>query len=110
MTQAILFLLAALVFVPLAVKLNLGSVLGYLLAGVAIGPIGLGLVSDPEAILHASEIGVVLMLFVIGLELEPQRLWAMRSAVFGGGTAQIQKNIIAERGLDMPREPKLARA
>ena len=89
MTQAILFLLAALVFVPLAVKLNLGSVLGYLLAGVAIGPIGLGLVSDPEAILHASEIGVVLMLFVIGLELEPQRLWAMRSAVFGGGTAQM---------------------
>lgn len=89
MTQAILFLLAALVFVPLAVKLKLGSVLGYLLAGVVIGPIGLGLVSDPEAILHASEIGVVLMLFVIGLELEPQRLWAMRSAVFGGGTAQM---------------------
>ena len=89
MTQAILFLLAALVFVPLAVKFKLGSVLGYLLAGVAIGPIGLGLVSDPEAILHASEIGVVLMLFVIGLELEPQRLWAMRSAVFGGGTAQM---------------------
>lgn len=89
MTQAILFLLAALVFVPLAVRLGLGSVMGYLAAGVVIGPIGFGLVSDPEAILHASELGVVLMLFVIGLELEPRRLWAMRTAVFGGGALQM---------------------
>ena len=89
MTQAILFLLAALVFVPLAVRLGLGSVMGYLVAGVVIGPVGLGLVSDPEAILHASELGVVLMLFLIGLELEPKRLWAMRTAVFGGGTLQM---------------------
>lgn len=89
MTQAILFLLAALVFVPLAVRLGLGSVLGYLLAGVVIGPMALGLVSDPAALLHVSELGVVLMLFVIGLELEPQRLWAMRSMVFGGGSLQM---------------------
>ncbi len=89
MTQGILFLLAALVFVPLAVRLGLGSVLGYLVAGVAIGPVGVGVVNDPEAILHASELGVVLMLFVIGLELEPQRLWAMRGAVFGGGGLQM---------------------
>jgi glutathione-regulated potassium-efflux system ancillary protein KefC len=89
MTQAILFLLAALVFVPLAVRAGLGSVLGYLVAGMVIGPVGLGLVSDPAAILHVSELGVVLMLFVIGLELEPQRLWAMRAAVFGGGTLQM---------------------
>lgn len=89
MTQAILFLLAALVFVPLAVRLGLGSVMGYLVAGVVIGPIGFGLVSDPAAILHASELGVVLMLFVIGLELEPKRLWAMRTAVFGGGALQM---------------------
>lgn len=89
MNQAIVFLAVALVFVPLAVRLGLGSVLGYLLAGVAIGPLGLALVSDPVALLHTSELGVVLMLFVIGLELEPQRLWAMRRAVFGGGTAQM---------------------
>jgi len=89
MNQAIVFLAVALVFVPLAVRLGLGSVLGYLLAGVAIGPLGLALVSDPAALLHTSELGVVLMLFVIGLELEPQRLWAMRRAVFGGGTAQM---------------------
>jgi glutathione-regulated potassium-efflux system ancillary protein KefC len=89
MTQGILFLLAALVFVPLAVKLGLGSVLGYLVAGIVIGPVGFALVSDPAAILHVSELGVVLMLFVIGLELEPKRLWAMRAAVFGGGTLQM---------------------
>ena len=89
MNQAILFLLAALIFVPLAVRLGLGSVLGYLVAGVVIGPMALGLVSDPTALLHVSELGVVLMLFVIGLELEPQRLWAMRGMVFGGGTAQM---------------------
>ena len=89
MNQAIVFLAVALVFVPLAVRLGLGSVLGYLLAGVAIGPLGLALVSDPVALLHTSELGVVLMLFVIGLELEPQRLWSMRRAVFGGGTAQM---------------------
>lgn len=89
MTQAILFLLAALIFVPLAVRAGLGSVLGYLVAGMAIGPVGLALVNDPTAILHVSELGVVLMLFVIGLELEPQRLWAMRRIVFGGGALQM---------------------
>jgi len=89
MIQGILFLLAALVFVPLAVRLGLGSVLGYLLAGVVLGPVGFALVSDPTAILHVSELGVVLMLFVIGLELEPQRLWSMRAAVFGGGALQM---------------------
>ena len=89
MTQAILFLLAALLIVPLALRLGLGSVLGYLLAGVVIGPVGLALVNDPAAILQVSELGVVLMLFVIGLELEPKRLWAMRGAVFGGGALEM---------------------
>jgi glutathione-regulated potassium-efflux system ancillary protein KefC len=89
MIQAILFLVAAMIFVPLAVRLGLGSVLGYLLAGLALGPFGLSLISDLQAILHVSELGVVLMLFVIGLELEPKRLWSMRSAVFGGGTLQM---------------------
>jgi glutathione-regulated potassium-efflux system ancillary protein KefC len=89
MKEALLFLAAAVVVVPLAVRWGLGSVLGYLMAGVLIGPVGLGWIDDPQAILHLSELGVVLMLFVIGLELEPRRLWAMRGAVFGGGTWQM---------------------
>ena len=89
MSEAILFLTAALVCVPIAVRLRLGSVLGYLVAGVAIGPAALGLVRDPAALLHFSELGVVLMLFVIGLELEPRRLWGLRGAVFGGGSLQM---------------------
>ena len=89
MQDALVYLAAAVLCVPLAKRLGLGSILGYLLAGVAIGPWGLRLVEDVESILHLSEFGVVLMLFVIGLELEAQRLWEMRSAVFGGGALQL---------------------
>ena len=89
MQDALVYLAAAVLCVPLAKRLGLGSILGYLLAGVAIGPWGLRLVEDVESILHFSEFGVVLMLFVIGLELEAQRLWAMRAAVFGGGVLQL---------------------
>src|SRR5690606_34082316 len=89
MNQAILFLLAALILVPLAVRLNLGSLLGYRLSGVLLGPVGFGQVSDPATIWQVSDLGVVLMLFVIGLALEPQRVSAMRSAVFGGGALQL---------------------
>ena len=78
LTDALVYLAAAVLCVPLAKRLGLGAVLGYLIAGVAIGPWGLRLVDDVESILHFSEFGVVLMLFVIGLELEAQRLWAMR--------------------------------
>jgi glutathione-regulated potassium-efflux system ancillary protein KefC len=85
----LIYLAAAVLCVPLAVRFGLGAVLGYLMAGVAIGPAGLGLVSDVETILHFAEFGVVLMLFLIGLELEPRRLWAMRRDVFGGGGAQL---------------------
>lgn len=74
---------------PIAVRLGLGSVLGYLIAGCIIGPWGLRLVTDAETILHFAEIGVVLMLFVIGLELDPQRLWTLRASVFGGGFLQM---------------------
>ncbi|MCC6644935.1 MAG: glutathione-regulated potassium-efflux system protein KefC [Polyangiaceae bacterium] len=87
--DAIAYLGAAVVCVPLAARLRLGSVLGYLAAGAAIGPSGLGLVSNVESILHFSELGVVLMLFLIGLELEPSRLWQLRGPVFGGGAAQL---------------------
>ena len=87
--DAAIYLGAAVVFVPTASRLGLGSVLGYLVAGCVIGPFGLGLVRDVGAILHFAEFGVVLMLFVIGLELEPARLWAMRGAVFGAGSLQM---------------------
>jgi glutathione-regulated potassium-efflux system ancillary protein KefC len=87
--DALIYLSAAVVFVPIANRLRLGSVLGYLLAGCMIGPWGLGLVQDVESILHFAEFGVVLMLFIIGLELDPSRLWAMRRSVFLGGSLQM---------------------
>ncbi|AXO90477.1 glutathione-regulated potassium-efflux system protein KefB [Pseudomonas parafulva] len=86
---AVIFLLAAVVAVPLAKRLQLGAVIGYLLAGVAIGPQALGLIRDTESVAHISELGVVLLLFIIGLELSPRRLWLMRKAVFGAGLAQV---------------------
>lgn len=89
LANAIVYLGAAAVCVPLASHLKLGSVLGYLAAGCVIGPFGLRLAGDPTATLHFAEMGVVLMLFVIGLELDPKRLWTMRRAVFGGGALQL---------------------
>src|SRR5262249_12994036 len=89
LVDAAIYLGAAVVFVPLASRLKLGSVLGYLIAGCAIGPFGLGLVRDVKAILHFAEFGVVLMLFLIGLELDPKRLLGMRRPVFGGGSLQM---------------------
>ncbi|WP_058912203.1 glutathione-regulated potassium-efflux system protein KefC [Entomohabitans teleogrylli] len=89
MIQALIYLGSAALIVPIAVRLGLGSVLGYLIAGCIIGPWGLRLVTDAEAILHFAEIGVVLMLFVIGLELDPRRLWTLRIPVFGGGILQM---------------------
>jgi glutathione-regulated potassium-efflux system ancillary protein KefC len=87
--NALVYLAAAVVAVPIAKRLGLGAVLGYLLAGIAIGPWGLRLISEVEDILHFSEFGVVLLLFVIGLELEPKRLWSMRRPIFGWGAAQV---------------------
>ncbi len=90
MLQTLVALLtAAAIAVPLSRRAGFGSVLGYLLAGVAIGPAGLHLVTDLSDIAHVSELGVVMLLFLIGLELRPQRLWVMRRAVFGLGTAQV---------------------
>jgi glutathione-regulated potassium-efflux system ancillary protein KefC/glutathione-regulated potassium-efflux system protein KefB len=82
-------LTAALVVVPICRRLGLSSVLGYLGAGLLIGPSGLGAIGDTREVLHFSEIGVVLLLFLIGLELKPHRLWVMRRVVFGVGTAQV---------------------
>ena len=89
LTGSLVFLGAAVIAVPLSKALGLGAIIGYLAAGLAIGPFGLGLVSDPETILHFAEFGVVLMLFLVGLELEPKRLWALRRPIFGWGAAQV---------------------
>ena len=86
---AVVFLLATVIAVPLTKRFRLGAVLGYLLAGVVIGPSVLGLVSDTAGVATISDFGVVLMLFVIGLELSPSRLWVMRRAVFGSGSLQV---------------------
>ncbi|MDB5368243.1 MAG: glutathione-regulated potassium-efflux system protein KefB [Rhodospirillales bacterium] len=87
--EIIVLLAAAIIAVPLAKKLGLGSVLGYLAAGVVVGPRVLGVVANIETIKHISEYGVVLLLFVIGLELKPSRLWVMRHLVFGMGFLQV---------------------
>jgi len=87
--EAAIFLGAAVITVPVFKKLGLGSVLGYLTAGAVIGPWGLKLIGDIENVLHFAEFGVVLLLFVIGLELQPSRLWTMRNSVFGLGGAQV---------------------
>ncbi|MBS9838768.1 cation:proton antiporter [Vibrio alginolyticus] len=87
--SSVVFLSAAVIAVPIAQRLGLGSVLGYLLAGVLIGPWGLGLISDVDAILHFAELGVVLLLFLIGLELNPKKLWQMRGPILGLGGAQV---------------------
>ncbi|MBD9601424.1 cation:proton antiporter [Pseudomonas sp. PDM10] len=86
---AVVFLFAAVLTVPLAKRLQLGAVLGYLFAGVIIGPSVLGLIGNPQSVSHISELGVVLLLFIIGLELSPRRLWVMRRSVFGVGLAQV---------------------
>ena len=87
--KALVYLLAAVAAVPIAKRLGLGAVLGYLLAGIVIGPWGLGLISEVKHILEFSEFGVVLLLFLIGLELDPKRLWSLRRSIFGWGSAQV---------------------
>jgi len=89
LAQAAIFLTAAVATVPLFRKLKLGAVLGYLAAGVIIGPWVLKLVTDVDSILHFAELGVVFLLFIIGLELQPSRLWILRKSVFGLGGAQV---------------------
>jgi glutathione-regulated potassium-efflux system ancillary protein KefC/glutathione-regulated potassium-efflux system protein KefB len=93
--QAAIFLGTAVIVVPLFRRMQLGAVLGYLAAGAIIGPWGLGLIGDAEATLNIAELGVVLLLFLVGLELEPSRLWALRQPVFGLGGAQVAVTGIA---------------
>lgn len=88
LTETLIYLLAAVISVPISRRLGFGSVLGYLVAGIIIGPFGFAFVADAEHILHFAELGVVFLLFIVGLELKPSRLWVMRRMVFGLGAAQ----------------------
>ena len=87
--ETLVYLLAAIISVPISRRLGFGSVLGSLIAGIVIGPFGFAFVADAEHILHFAELGVVLLLFIVGLELKPSRLWVMRRMVFGLGTTQV---------------------
>jgi len=87
--QVVALLGAGVVAVPLFKRLGLGSVLGYLTAGLVIGPFGIGLFHEPEAVLHVAELGVVMFLFIIGLEMQPSRLWGLRRDIFGLGLIQV---------------------
>ncbi len=89
LTEAVIFLGAAALLVPLFLRLKLGAVLGYLTAGIVIGPHAFGFITETEDIMRFGEYGIVLLLFVIGLELQPSRLWALRRDIFGLGTAQV---------------------
>ena len=89
LVKVVALLGAAVVAVPLFRRLGLGSVLGYLAAGLVVGPFGLALFSDPQAILHIAELGVVMFLFIVGLEMQPSRLWRMRRQIFGLGSLQV---------------------
>jgi len=92
--QALVYLAAAVIAVPICRRLGLGSVLGFLIAGAAIGPWGLRLIGNPATVLQFAEIGVVLLLFLVGLELDPRRLWALRRPIFGMGAAQVVVTIL----------------
>ncbi|MDH5485637.1 MAG: cation:proton antiporter, partial [Gammaproteobacteria bacterium] len=89
LVDVIILLIAAVVTVPLSQAAKLGAVPGFLIAGVIVGPYGLGLISNVSEIGHLAEIGVVFLLFVIGIELKPSRLWQMRRLVFGLGSLQV---------------------
>jgi monovalent cation:proton antiporter-2 (CPA2) family protein len=93
--QALIYLAAGVLVVPVFKRLGLGSVLGYLVAGMAIGPWGIALVTKPEAILDFAEFGVVLLLFLVGLELNPKRVWQLRKPIFGMGAVQVLVTVAA---------------
>ena len=89
LVQLVALLGAGVLAVPLFRRLGLGSVLAYFAAGIAIGPFGLRLISDPQTILHTAELGVIMLLFLIGLEMQPSRLWNLRREIFDLGVAQV---------------------
>ncbi|WP_424552289.1 monovalent cation:proton antiporter-2 (CPA2) family protein [Shinella sp.] len=101
LTQVVVLLAAGVAAVPVFKKIGLGSVLGYLAAGLAIGPFGLGFFADPQAIIHVAELGVVMFLFIIGLEMQPSKLWGMRKDIFGLGAIQVLGAMAALTGIGL---------
>ena len=93
--QLFVLFTASAIAVPFAKKIGLGSVLGYLIAGIIIGPYGLSLLADVETLMHFTEFGVVIMLFLVGLELKPSLLWEMRAPIFGMGGMQVLLTALA---------------
>src|SRR5437588_145925 len=106
--QALIYLGAGVIAAPLCKRLGLGSVLGYLVAGMAIGPWGLRLIADPQTVLQFSAFGVVLLRFLIGLALNPQRVWALRRTIFGLGGVQVVATIAAVTGIGVALGQPLA--
>ena len=108
--QALIYLAAGVIAVPLFKRLGLGSVLGYLVAGIAIGPWGLALMTAPETVLHFAEFGVVLLLFLVGLELEPEARLAAAPPIFGMGAVQVLATtaVVAAIGLGARRRAQVA--
>ncbi len=108
--QALIFIGASVILVPIFQRLGFGAVLGYLLAGIFVGPYGLKLIRDSESILHFSELGVILLLFMIGLEIQPHKLWSMRRKLLGLGGSQvlITSTLFTLVGLSFGLEPVIA--
>ena len=101
LVRVVALLAAGVVAVPIFKRAGLGSILCYLAAGVVIGPFGLAIFADPATTLHVAELGVVLFLFIIGLEMQPSRLWGLRRQIFGLGTLQIVLCTTALSGLGL---------
>ena len=102
--QAFVYLTAAVVSVPVAKRLGLGSVLGYLIAGMIIGPFGLGLIGEEgQDVMNFAEFGVVMMLFLVGLELQPSLLWKLRGPILGLGGLQVGITTAVMTAIGMPR-------
>ena len=110
LADILILLAAAIVAVPVFKRLGLGSVLGYLTAGAIVGPWGVGFIDEIEEIRHIAEFGVIFLLFIIGIELKPARLWAMRRIVFGLGTAQVLVTGLVITGIALLFEQSLRTA
>ncbi|MDX1696888.1 MAG: cation:proton antiporter, partial [Thiohalobacterales bacterium] len=101
LSDILILLGAAIIAVPVFRRLGLGAVLGYLTAGACVGPWGLGFITEIEEIRHIAEFGVIFLLFIIGIELKPARLWAMRRMVFGLGSLQVMITGLALAGITL---------